>query len=636
MTANLRSLIKEKRKCPMKRVLTPATALAAVFVLVLFAPAAFSQVPKSGALLSIDGTGSSSAVHIKLYDSQIHSGIVQAVPVPSTGNCTGNDQVPTDAYVLQGGAPTGCDPNDAYEVTDNNPNNSPHQAAGLITNFNSSGFRIETHYKSEPIVSITGATNNDDGTTTYNYSLTIGADLVVGQTIVTSGMEASNNSTFSILTVVPGISFTVTNADGTTNSTESGTGTVTGAVCNTTGSICATPDTGFITVTNNSGSPFTGTISLKGVSPTHGGDCPAGGVASDSYGAGLGTGGSVTLALSTDSSNCGGFNQAQTLLLSPNVTKTAFFGKDDYQITTLNSAGGDTLDVLPVPVPAGPLGSVNFTAFPNGQFGFGATPTAGSSLRFSTTMFPNLACVPYADFSADGNPVCVELQVTPTGSDPYLYTVQNDFSIDGHSLPNGIGGPAFLGHHAVPCPDTGFDQNIFLTYTAATVTFGDPLRGSSGGGGSCWVVAFDPSATAVTTSSSSFTGFQGLLPAPTLNPVHPGSATPLNFTFPTSGLHLCSTVNNSGSVCTGGASAPWVAFGTLSVNCATGIPNQSLGNEKAAGGSGLQTISSTPALTSYRFNWKSDKTAQLGSCVVMIVQFSQGLVVFPDDFQFVK
>src|SRR5439155_14829783 len=252
--------------------------------------------------------------------------------------------------------------------------------------------------------------------------------------------------------------------------------------------------------------------------------------------------------------------------------------KDDYQITTLNSATGDTLSVLPVPVPAGPLGSATFTAFPFDQFGFGTTTTAGSPLRFSAGTNANLggttfACVPYADFSADGNPVCAELQIECKNgindcSDGFFYNVQNDFDIDGFSLPGGIGGPAFLGHHQVDCPNSAFDQNIFLKYTPASVTFGDPLKGGGSGTPSCWVVAFDPSAAAVTTGSvSSFTGFSGLLSPPALNPVNRAQAVPLNFTFPTAGLHLCPSVNNIGSTCTAApALTSWAAFGTFPID----------------------------------------------------------------------
>jgi hypothetical protein len=47
------------------------------------------------------------AVDLRIYDKDIHSG------VPSTSPCDGT---PTDAYVLQGGAPTGCDNGDGYET----------------------------------------------------------------------------------------------------------------------------------------------------------------------------------------------------------------------------------------------------------------------------------------------------------------------------------------------------------------------------------------------------------------------------------------------------------------------------------------------------------------------------------------
>ncbi|PYX07690.1 MAG: hypothetical protein DMG88_13480 [Acidobacteria bacterium] len=129
---------------------------------------AFSQTPKSGALLSIDGTGASSGVHVRIYDSQIHSGHVQAAPT-----CGAGDQIPTDAYVLQGGSATGCDTGDAFEVTDGGGSGDhntslTHQDPGQKDLF---GFRIATHYLSVPVVSITSAQPTDDGTTTtYSYT----------------------------------------------------------------------------------------------------------------------------------------------------------------------------------------------------------------------------------------------------------------------------------------------------------------------------------------------------------------------------------------------------------------------------------------------------------------------------------
>src|SRR5439155_6215866 len=187
--------------------------------------------PTSGAMLEINGSVGGSPIDVKIYDSQIHSTVVQAVPTANGNgsNCgdgvafgTTDERVPTDAYVLQGGSPTGCDPGDNFEVTDNNPN-TPRQAPGVKANF--FGFRIETHYKENTAVSISGATNSGSNTT-YNYALTSGPDLVAGETIVTSGMEAGNNGTFVISAVVTGVQFTVNNPAGFTNATEVGTGTV--------------------------------------------------------------------------------------------------------------------------------------------------------------------------------------------------------------------------------------------------------------------------------------------------------------------------------------------------------------------------------------------------------------------------
>jgi hypothetical protein len=542
-------------------------------LIVIASAVAFSQTPKSGALLAI--TSDDNSVNLKIYDSQIHTGNIR------TNSC---DQIPTDAYVLQGGAPTGCDSGDAFETANGN--------------------------------GVTGTA------TLGNFSLT-------AQYLCAS-----------------------TNCGALANS----------ATCNSNANICidgntpgASIDSGFLTVKNN-GSPFVGTITLTGTSPLTSTDsafCPVGGNASDSItfiaGSPFGTNDTRIFALSTDSSNCGGFNAPQILPLTAGQPSTAKFGKDDYQIMPLNSATGDTLSVLPVPVPAGPLG---LDGWGTGKFG-SETPVF-SPLRFSagTNFAPTTyACVPYADFSANvanGNPVCVELQIECTNtitasacSDAFLYTVQNDFNIDGNSLLGGIGGPAFLGHHLVPCPDTAFDLNIFTSYTAPSATFGDPLKGGGSGTPSCWVTAFDPNATAVTTGNtvSSFTGFTGLLAPNAFNPVHPGSAQPLNFTYknssgsPVTNLHLCTTVVNNGTSCLGGAARPWVAFGTIPIDCSTFVVSPTSQEiSLAAGGSNLQNFGGG----SYRFNWKTLKTAPLNTCVVVVTQFDTGLVVFPDDFKYVK
>jgi hypothetical protein len=82
--------------------------LATVVALSAFIPAgAFAQSLESGALLSIQSTDGS--LRLAVYDSQIHSGTIQTSPCDSG--------LITDAYVLQGGSPTGCDNGDAYETS---------------------------------------------------------------------------------------------------------------------------------------------------------------------------------------------------------------------------------------------------------------------------------------------------------------------------------------------------------------------------------------------------------------------------------------------------------------------------------------------------------------------------------------
>jgi len=534
-------------------------------LVVLSSAVAFSATPTSGALLTIDGTAGTTAVHVKIYDSQIHSGTVQAAPT-----CGVADQVPTDAYVLQGGSATGCDTGDDFEVTEANNPNAVHQAFGHT---DISGFHIETHYVCGP------------------------------------GPCGS----------VP----------------------ATGAVCNTSGTICANPDNGFVTITNNTGSAFSGTISLTGTSPGAGDPwCPVGGAASDTWTSGLtttGAGQAVTLALGSqgtvatpknaDSSNCGGFNQPQHLTLSNTTTSIAKFGKDDYQITPSNAMAGDTLDVLPVPLP--------------------------SSFFDPGTNFSNLKCIPYADFSAAGNPVCVELQVTPVvnPSDSYIYTVQNDFNIDANSHPSGVGGPALIGVHGANCPpgiESPFNLNFFLSYTAPAVTNGDPLKGSGSGGGSCWVAAFDPTAAAVPQGATvGFVGFQSPVVDSKINVIKAGSSVPLKWQQfnghgdPETGLSWCQTgpTTQGGSVCADNSPnpttvfAPWVFLGTIAITC----PNDTLNTATdttslAAGKSGFQA--NTPSPGSYQFNWQT--VPKSTGCVALVLQYDTGLQVFQAIFKYSK
>src|SRR5437773_7976383 len=107
-------------------------------LVVLTSVVALTQTPKSGALLSIDGTAGSTAVHLKIYDSQIHTATVRSPA--GNGTCSaalGSDDIPTDAYVLQGGAPTGCDSGDAFETGN---------GAGVTGTATLGNFSIATQY----------------------------------------------------------------------------------------------------------------------------------------------------------------------------------------------------------------------------------------------------------------------------------------------------------------------------------------------------------------------------------------------------------------------------------------------------------------------------------------------------------
>jgi hypothetical protein len=287
-------------------------------------------------------------------------------------------------------------------------------------------------------------------------------------------------------------------------------------------------------------------------------------------------------------------------------------GVDDFQITPLNSAPGDTLTVTPVPVRFADFSAINF---------------------------PNLRCVPYKDFSGPEDTVCVEIERDCTGSDcgTFLYTAQLDFNIDGNSFPNGIGGPTFLGQHGVPCPTSGFDLNIFFSYTGAVV---DPVKGSGQGGGSCFVAAFDPTAAAIATGDtfSSFVGFQSPVSDTDLNIIKAGSAVALKWQqfispgVPLTNLSWCplgpTPTPGDPSVClTPGVSKPWVFIGTIATNCVSD-PTPNIETENPAGGSGLQNFGDG----SYQFNWKTVKGST--GCVDIVLMYDTGLTLYPAQFKY--
>jgi hypothetical protein len=572
-------------------------------LLLVVASASLAQTPKSGALLTIQNSNGS--ILVSIYDSQIHSGTVQTVPLASEGNtsnCTSVDaSYPTDAYVLQGGSPTGCDTGDAYEVTDvatqteegitYSPNpNAVHEYAGKV---DINGFHIETHY-------ICGG--------------------------ACSGETGSAN------------------------------------VCNTSKTICIAPtgpDSGFITITNTSETAFSGTITLQGTSPVSGAPfCPTAtnssgnGVSSDTWTAGLAGGHSVTLALGTqgtgdspgtmDSSNCGGFNGVQTTTLATGSPSTFYFGTDSYQITPFDGGNGDTLTFLPVPVPAGPQ-----TGGKYGNIGgTGETVLFPSSASFNlpgTSPFAGQTCIAFNDFSAAGNPVCPEIKLNCTpavGSETndcgtFLYTSVLTFTKDTNSL-SAVGGTNFLGDHNDDCPTTNFNINIFFSYTP---TNPDPIKSSSSGN-SCFVPTYSPNAAPVTVGNTlqekTFVGFQSPVvncastpcgPNDVINQAKAASVVPLIWqSFDINGnpiTNLTNCVNQNGTQANGSACAkPWVFLGYVNIACTGGntVTVNTVNNDTWTA---LENLGGG----SYQANWRIFNN-QEGTCATPALEFSNGFWAF--------
>ena len=322
-----------------------------------------------------------------------------------------------------------------------------------------------------------------------------------------------------------------------------------------------------------------------------------------------------------DSSNCGGFNAPQTITLvaGANVVK---IGGDAFQITPFLGGIGDQLTVLPIPVPAGPLMGSSFGSEP-------VLFPAITGSRFSATDFPGQASIPIADLSALGNPVGLEFQVTCSPGElndcnNFIYTAQTDFTIDANSESHGVGGPHFLGLHGANCPTTGFNVDIFLSYTGG---IGDPPLLGSSDGWSCFAGTFDPNAGAVPALSvvkqKTLVGFQDPVSDTKLNVIQPGQTVPLKWQTldssgnPVTNLTLCPTFGGCSTT------TPWVFIGVAPINCAS---DQIMGTTETAAGtagnSGLQNLGNG----NYQYNWKTVKGST--GCVTPVLQFSTGLVSF--------
>jgi hypothetical protein len=265
---------------------------------------------------------------------------------------------------------------------------------------------------------------------------------------------------------------------------------------NSNGTVTANPDTGFLTLTNNSGASFTGSITLTGTSPQQGPPyCPPLGLASDSFSGTLASGASFTFALAPDSSNCGGYTPPLTQVLAKGngVTSYAFpVGDslvDTWVVTPVNNLGGELLTVTPVLVRrAGTPPPPVFT--PGG-------------------LFSTFSCAPVADFTtAIGPDVCIEFQHTcaqgtaaTNDCSTYLYQATEHYDL-ASDFP-AIGGPSFLKADAAGCPANGFDENVFLLYDPTH----DPVHSSGGGGNSCFAATFDPNNTNLVTTPVSLSGY---------------------------------------------------------------------------------------------------------------------------------
>ncbi len=280
---------------------------------------------------------------------------------------------------------------------------------------------------------------------------------------------------------------------------------------------------------------------------------------------------------------------------------------DDYRITPVNSAPGDTMTITPIPV---------------------------ASNDFHPTNFSTLSCVPYKDFSVE-NPVCVEIERDCLGADcgTFLYSATLDFNIDPNSHPDGIGGAAFLGQADVACPTSGFNLNITTSYTGSPV---DPITGSGKGGHSCFVAAFDPTVPNVATGAtvSTFFGFEfPVVNNPKVNTIFPPLPVPLSWDTHDSSnngvpnLKLCKVVNPTGDCA--GLGKPWVHLSSTAISgCAafTGedpLPGVFLNLSKIIGAG------------EYTFVWDTSKKKGPSGCKVSVVlQFDTGAFDAPATFKY--
>jgi hypothetical protein len=313
--------------------------------------------------------------------------------------------------------------------------------------------------------------------------------------------------------------------------------------------------------------------------------------------------------------------------------------EDDFKVTPLITNGisptGDNFTVTPVIVNPADFGA--------------ASP------------FQNLKCLPYQDYSVDAanNSTCIEIEVDCTGNDQCQFqnSIQLDYGVYGPGVAatNGlIGGPHLLVHHGKPCPDNGFDTDIFTSYTGASA--GDvvtpdppPIKGGSKTGTSCYVSAFDPTITTGPQliqpgQTVGFPGFQPLV-TNTLTPSCKAQAKPLilpvnciliplpvllswvqtdDLGNKVTNLHLCK--NSTGSGCT----APWVNLSLTALTNTTACKALATASLPSVLNSGLVNLGKGQ----YAFLWNTltNPNGLTGCKVLPVLNFSSGAVASPAAF----
>jgi hypothetical protein len=556
------------------------------------------NTPTSGAILTIKDLNND--ILLDLYDSEIHNnhGFVGTVPLSP---CTSADAVvQTDAYVLQGGSATGCQPPDSYEITDvaassttlsARPNDGTHQLAGSK---DIAGFHIETHF------------------------------VCVGK--CARNVSSGNNKTF----------------------------------CNTSGTICINvvsgnpADDGFVVVQNTGNSNFTGTITLQGTSTT---GCAASDSATFTNASPLLPFASVTLAMGAlgtalDSSACGGFNYNQMQPLTNDPLHPAVFlygipGRDDFVVRCSDCNPGDVATFRPVP-------------FPQDLFSVAAGSTVGlvppqKCITFAEFSSPDVAhgvCPLFETHCLNNNPLYQKADGTCVDGERFTWSSSNDFIIDQNTIFSVISGVHLLGDPGVACAASLiYSEDIVLTYTGAVPgTDPPPLTGGSRGGLNCFVDTYDPMAAPIAPLQEVF-AFKGFdppnSPPPTINPENGGQNVNLPFFYANgaggpgvTNLLWCEPgpVVPGSQVCADGITPPpFVSVKRTPFTC-PGFPPGTTSSSDGFIGPATNSFMHNNGGGNYSINWGTSNTEPTtNNCFWLGVVFSsQQSNPFVDEYQFVK